>query len=167
MQGARVVHGHEDPRHRQFRVEAVPDLGDRVVEQREPAETEEFAFHRDEHRVGAGQRVDGEQPERGLAIDEYVVVAVEQRVEHASERLLASDFGDELNLGGRQVDVAGQKIEVLDACVDEDVVGGDPRVDENVVDGHVEVVVGDAETGRQRTLGVEIDEEHAATAFGE
>ena len=104
---------------------------------------------------------------RGLAIDEYVVVAVEQRVERASECLFASDFGDELDLGGRQVDVAGQKIEVLDTCVNEDVVGGDPRVDENVVDRHVEVVVGDTETGRQRTLGVEIDEEHAAAAFGE
>ena len=55
-------------------VEPVAHLVDGVDEQRDPAQREELALERDDHAVRAGQRVDGEQAERRLAVDQDVVV---------------------------------------------------------------------------------------------
>ena len=64
-----------------------------------------------------GERVDGEQAERGLAVDEHDVVVVEDRAQHAGQDLLAGDLADELHLGGGQVDVGRQDVEALDHVV--------------------------------------------------
>ena len=78
VQGAGVVHRGEDAVDLQARVEPVADLVDRLDEQGDAAQGEELALQRDDHAVRGGQRVDGEQAERGLAVDEDDVVVVER-----------------------------------------------------------------------------------------
>ena len=151
----------------QARIEPVVHLVDGVGEQRETTKAEILALHRDHHGIRAGQRVHGQQPQRGLAVDEDEVVPVEHRMQRAAECLLASHLGDELDLCGREIDVAGQQVEAVDAGTHEDVVGGGLRRDQQVVDRLVEFVVRDAQTGRQRTLRIEIDEQHASPVLGE
>ena len=135
VQGARVEHRGEDAQDVQVRVEPVAHLVDGVHQQRHAAQAEELAGQRDEHGVGAGQRVDREQAERGLAVDQHDVVAVEHRLERPAQRLLAADLEDQLHLGGRQVDVAGQQVHALDRRLSDHLVDLGVALHEQVVDG--------------------------------
>ena len=74
VQRARVVHRREHAVELDRRVQPVAHLVDRLDQQRDAAQGEELALERDEHAVARGQRVDGEQAERGLAVDEDDVV---------------------------------------------------------------------------------------------
>jgi hypothetical protein len=109
--------------------------------------------------VRGGERVDGEQTQRRLAVDEHDVVVVQHRLEHAGERLLAGHLVHQLHLGRGQVDVAGQQIHPRDAGLEHDVVDGDRLLHEQVVDGAVELQRVDAEADRQGALRVEVDQQ--------
>ena len=87
-----------------------------------------------------GQGVDGEQAERRLAVDEDDVVLVEHGAQHPGEDLLAGHLTDELDLGGRQVDVGRHEVEVRGAGVLDDVVDLVAALDEQVVDRRVELL---------------------------
>ena len=80
-----------------------------------PRMREELALQRDDDAVRGGQGVDGEQTERGLAVDEDDVVVVDDGAQHPGEDLLAGHLADELDLGGRQVDVGRHEVEVRGA----------------------------------------------------
>ena len=54
------------------------------------------------------------RPERRRAVDQDHVVAGPDLLQHPEQRLLAGHLRDQLHLGGRQVDVAGQDVQVLD-----------------------------------------------------
>jgi hypothetical protein len=92
-------------------------------------------------RRGRGQRVDGQQAQRGLAVDEDDVVVVHDRAQHPGEDLLAGHLADELHLGGRQVDVGRDEVEVpgTRVCTD-DVADVVAALDQQVVDRDVEVI---------------------------
>ena len=167
MQGSGVEHRDEDAAEGETEVESVAHLLDRVGEQRQTAQTEVLALHRDDHCVGAGKGVHGEQPERWLAIDQNDVVAVENGMQRPAEGLFASDFADELDLGGRQIDVRRQKVEVLDARTHQHILDRRVRRDQQVVDGLVELVMRHAETRGQRTLRIEVDKQYASPVLGE
>ena len=152
---------------RQLRVEPVVHLVDGVGQQRQAAQREVLALGRDDHAVAAGQPVDGEQAQRRLAVDQHVVVAVEHRVQRAGQRLFAADLVDQLDLGGRQVDVARHQVQPRHPGGDQHLVDRHPRLDQQVVHGVVELVVRHAETRRQRALRVEVDEQHPAAVLGE
>ena len=115
VQGARVVHGGEQALDHQLRVDPLLDLVDRLHEQRDSAQREELALQRHHHTVRAGQRVDREQAERGLAVDQDTSYRRAERFDHPAEHLLAAHLVDELDLRGGQVDVAGQQVHPLDA----------------------------------------------------
>ena len=132
-----------------------------------PAQREELALERHDHAVRRGQRVDGQQAEGRLAVDEDVVVVVDHRRQRAGQRLLAGDLADQLHLGRGQVDVAGQQVHPGDAGLEQDVVDGDPALHQQVVGGAVELVRLHAQADRQRTLRVEVDQQHPAPELGE
>ncbi len=167
VQGAPVVHRCEDPVDLQTGVEPVGDLLDRLHEQRHATHREELALERDDHAVRRGEGVDGEEPERGLAVDEDDVVVVEDRTEHTGQDLLAGDLADELHLGRREVDVRGQDVDVRHGRLLDDVVHVDAALDEQVVDGDVELVGAHPEPDREGTLGVEVDHEYLAAVLSQ
>ena len=88
-------------------------------------------------------------------------------MQHAPQGLLTSDLGDQLDLGGRKVDVAGQQVEAVDPSAHQHIVDGHTRFDQKVMDGQFQVVMLDAQSSRQRALGIEIHQEHSATVFGQ
>src|SRR5699024_7827502 len=69
------------------------------------------------------------------------------------------DLVDELDLCGGEVDVRGHEVEVLDAAGQDGVENRGGVVNEEVVDGDVQLLVADPQTGRERALRVEVDEE--------
>ena len=69
------------------------------------------------------------------------------------------DLVDEVHLGGREIDVRGDDVEVLDRRGDDRVVRVALGVQQQVVDGQ-HVVRVDAEAGRERTLRIEVDGQH-------
>src|SRR5699024_940043 len=95
--------------------------------------SEELGLEWDDHPVGGGQRVDGEQAERGLAVDEDDIVFVGHLRQGSGQHLLAGDFPDELDLGGREVDIGRQDVDVLEVGADDDLVRIQPRVHQQVV----------------------------------
>ena len=88
-------------------------------------------------------------------------------MQRPAEGLFASDFADELDLGGRQIDVRRQKVEVLDARTHQHILDRRVRRDQQVVDGLVELVMRHAETRGQRTLRIEVDKQYASPVLGE
>src|SRR5262249_5927328 len=124
-------------------------------------------LQRDEHAVGTGQRVDGEQSQGRLAVDEDVVVLLHRGAQQPGQRHLAGDLGNELDLGGGQVDVGRQQVQPVDVGLDADVVDGAVVTQQQVVDGQVEVVRVDAEPDRQGTLRVEVHQQHAPPVLGQ
>ena len=164
---ARVEHRGQDADDLEIGVEPVLHLVDGVHQQRDPAQREELAGQRDEDALGAGQGVDREQAERRLAVDEDHVVAIEHRLERPAERLLAADLGDQLHLGGRQVDVGREEVHPLDRGGADDVVDLDAALHEQVVDRGLQLVGLHAEADRERALRVEVHQEHPAAVLGE
>jgi len=72
-----------------------------------------------------------------------------------------------LDLGGRKGDVAGQEVEAVDSGSHQHVVYGHTWFDQEIVDGQFEVVMLNAQSGRQRALWIEIHQEHSTTVFGQ
>ena len=64
-----------------------------------------LALHGDDHRVGCRERVDGDEAQRGRAVDEDVVVFREEGFEHALHHRLAAFEVEHLDLGTYEVDV--------------------------------------------------------------
>src|SRR6202007_2425913 len=112
-------------------------------------------------------RVDGEQAERRLAVEHDHVVFGHERLQHPAEHVLPADLMDQLDLGAGQVDVARHQVHAGDTGLVQHVVGGDVALHEQVVDGVVDVVRLDAQPDGECALGVEVNQEHAATPFGE
>src|SRR5699024_10943374 len=134
-----IEHRDEDARQVQAGIDALTHLVDRVGEQCQSAQCEVFALHRDEHAVRTGQGVDGQQAQGRLAVDEHEVVPVQDRVQRPAQRLFATHLVDQLDLGGRQVDVRRDEIHPLDARAHQDLLGGDGVVHQEVVHGQVQL----------------------------
>ena len=167
VHGAAVEHGGQHAEDAQLGVEPVDDLVDRVGQQGDAAQREVLALQRDDDAVGGGERVDGEQPEGGRAVDEDEVVALAQRVEDALEGLLAGDLADELHLGGRQVDVGRHEVHAGHIGRQDDVVDVVLGAQQQVVDAPLEGVRVHSEAEGGRSLGVEVHEEHPASELGQ
>ena len=125
VQRAGVVHRGQNSLKLKSRVKPFLDLLDGVHQQRDTAQGEELALQRDDHAVRGGQRVDREQAERRLAVDEDEVVVGQHRREDPGQGLLAGHLVDQLDLGGRQVDVARQQVHAGDVGLEQDVVDRD------------------------------------------
>ena len=102
--------------------------------------------------VGRDQRVDGQQAERGRAVDEDQVVAAPYVSQRTPERQLSAHLAGENQLGLGEPEVGGQDV-VVDRVARGGLAAqhvGDRR---RRVRGHVEVV-------GEVALGIEIDAQH-------
>jgi hypothetical protein len=122
-------------------------------------------LHRDDHLARHCQRVDGEQPEARRAVEQHVVEVVLGGLELLLEDHLAAEHRDQLDLGGREVDRAGDKRDPVVDLVD----GLEEALvlDEDVVQrAHLGRRL-DAVVDREVCLGVEVDEADALPELGQ
>ena len=164
--GPGVVHREHDAADVERRVEVRLHQRDVAQQLTETLERVVLALDRDDHVVGRGQAVDGQQPERRRAVDEGEVVVVAHRVERPLELQLAGERRDQLDLGAGEVDGRRDDEEVLHARR-LDAVSSGRVVHDHVVDRALDVAVADAEAGRRVALGVEVDHEDPVAELGE
>ena len=108
---------------------------------------EKYSAHWDDDALGDGQRIDGQQAQRRLAVNDDEVVVIHHWAQRASEGLLAADFVDKLNLRSRQVDVGRNEVQAGDLGVMNGIADIGGVVDDEVVDRQVEFLMGNTETG--------------------
>lgn len=78
VDGAGVEPGHQDAVDRGVGLSRSRTLSTVSVSKARPRSEKNSQPGGDDHRIRAGERVDGEQTQRRLAVDEHVVVLVEQ-----------------------------------------------------------------------------------------
>src|SRR5664279_108719 len=83
-----VVHGEEYAVDGQIRVNALLDAVNGIQQLRKPFKGVVLALHGNEHRVGGGEHVDGEETERWGAVDEDVIISIANRRNRLSHRHL-------------------------------------------------------------------------------
>ena len=76
--------------------------------------SEVLALHGYDYRVGCCECVDGNQSERGAAVDEYIVVLVAYLVEHVLDDALAVFEVEHFNLGTHKVNVTWYDVKSVD-----------------------------------------------------
>jgi hypothetical protein len=162
-----VVHRRQNAIDLQSRVKAIADLVDGLHQECDAPHGEELALQRDDHAVGSGQRIDSQQPQRGLTVDQDDVVVVNERTKDTGQHHLAGNFADQLNLSRGQVDVGREDVEVLGAGVLDHVVDVVPSLDQEVVDRDIQLLDRDAQADRQGALRVEVDKKHLASTLRE
>ena len=101
---AGVVHHQDDGADLERRVEVLLHEVDVAQQLAQALEGVVLALDRDEHLGGRRQAVDGEQAERGRAVDEDEVVVVAHLLERPLEAQLTAEGRDELDLGAGQVE---------------------------------------------------------------
>src|SRR6266850_3176914 len=114
-------------------------------------------LHGDDHAGRRDERVQREQAERRRAIDEHVVVPVDDIArELVAQGHLAADRVEELDLGGRELERRWRDVDLLRLCRPDDRPKRDVRVDEDVRDAALDRVEVDTETHGEVCLGVEV-----------
>ncbi len=74
--GSVVVHGEEDALDLKWLIEGAFDAVDSVHELGDALQSKELALDGNQDAVGSDQRVEGEQIQRGRAIDEDIIEAI-------------------------------------------------------------------------------------------
>src|SRR5438132_3591051 len=165
---AAVVEGGQHPEHLELRVQARLHGLDDLEERRHALQRVVLGLHRDDHSVRAHERVQREESERGRAIDEDVVIALDDVLgELVAERHLAADRAEELDLGGGQLDVRRCDIEMLGLRVDDDRRERRLRLDEDVRHAALDGREVHAEADGEVRLRVEVDTEDGVPELGE
>ncbi len=157
----------------QRRVEGAANLLDRRQELRQAFEGEEFALQRHHHRIGGGERVDGEQIERRRAIDQHIgggVRIVGARGAVASQRVAqfigAVGVAGDFQLDPEQVHGRRRDGEARHRGRHGDVAQGFFPDQHLVARGDAGFAV-DAEPGRGVALRVEVDDENPLADRGQ
>ena len=163
VDGPRVEHGRQDALDLHSRVEVLTDHLERVLKLDQPPHGEILALYGDDHLVGRGQGVDGQQPEAGRRIDADEVVVVDHGRKRLLERALAADLRAHRDLGPGEVDRGDRDVDLAlgDHLANRDV------VDEHVVHARLDLVGIDALAHGQVPLRVEVDAEDAMAGLGE
>jgi hypothetical protein len=131
---------------------------------REALEGVVLALERQQHGVGGGECVQGQQPEGGRAVDQHVVVAVGDRGEGAGEALLAVRKGDELDLGADEVGARRRDLEELELRGSHHLEEA-RAADQGVVD--LGLRVDEAEAAAGVALRIEVHEQHRVLGRGD
>ena len=79
---------------------------------------QEVRLHGDDDLVGDGEGVEGQQAQARRAVEQHVVEVEVGGLEALLEELLAAQDADELDLGGGEVDRAGDEGDVVVDLVD-------------------------------------------------
>ncbi len=115
--------------------------------------------------VGGGQRVEGQHPEAGRAVEHDDVVVAPRGLEDLTQHELPGGPAEQDRLGARQVDGARQEVDAVLAGHDDLAQLG--LTQQDVVDRALDGVGVDAEAVGQAGLRVEVDEEDALAELGE
>ena len=125
-----------------------------------------LALDRDEHLLGGSEPVDRQQPERGRAVDQDVVVVVDDRLDRPAESGLPAERRHQFDLGAGQVEACRRDEQALDVGR-LDAVLQRHLVHQHVVHRGLEAAVLDAEPGRGVALRVEVDDQRPLAELGE
>ncbi len=167
--GALVVHRQHDALDLQRRIEVLLHGFDRLQKLRQTFEREELRLQRHEHGVRCGERVDGEDVQRGRAIDQHVIVAGAllfraERGERVAQAMLRAKRRHELGLDAREVRVGRDDEEARDFRWHHGA-RQRPVADENVIARDGAKLGADVEAGGGVALRVGV-EHHDALADG-
>jgi len=113
----RVEHGQHHAEDLELRVQHSAHQIERLLELPEAFERIVLALDRNEHRLGGGQRVHRQQPERRRAVDQQVIPVVGRRFEAGSQARFPGDLIHELHLGAREIDGCRHHRQVLNSRV--------------------------------------------------
>ena len=164
--GAVIVHGEQYAFDGELGVEGSADPFEVGDEFGDAFEGEVFGLHGDDEAVRGGEGVEREQIERGGAVEDDEVEAVEDGSEGVAKTRGAVVFGSEFDVGSGEVFAAGEEGEMFDLGGKQGLFGGGAGGEE-IVDGEPLVVAGKAEAGGAVGLGVAVDEENALAKKGE
>src|SRR3954451_22466956 len=109
--GAGVIEGGEQAEDPEVVVQLEPDRVDDLHQVVEALHRVELRLDRDDHAVRGDEPVDGEQPEVRGAVDERVVIAVRARSHCLAKYRFATERGEQLAPGAREVDVGGRDVD--------------------------------------------------------
>src|SRR5262245_52624094 len=107
-----VEHGEEHPLDAQGRVQVILHQADGGDELGQPLQRQVLALERNQDRVGRGQRVYGQKPERGRTVDEDEVVLLADGCDASLEATFPGHQPHELHLRPRQPLARRNQIEV-------------------------------------------------------
>ena len=144
------VQHHAEPL--QVRVEAVLGQLDHLERLLDALHREVLRLGRQQRVVGGDEGVDGQQPERGRAVDQHDVVVAGHGPQRLLERQLAPELAAEHQLGLGEPEVRRH-----DPAVDR--LGCLRMAGEHIADGGRRVRI-DVEVVREVALGIEVDGEH-------
>ena len=168
--GAVVEHREQDAFERKGRVEGCGDAVEGGHEFGDAFEGEVFGLHRDEQAICGDQSIEGEEVERGRAVEDDEWVFGADGLKGVAEAELAALGGDQLEVGADHVAGAGDETEVGNFGGECGLVGG-RLIEENVVDGQPGLIVGrgaaKAHAAGGVGLGVAVDEEGGDAFEGE
>ena len=138
-------------------IDGLLDPVDRVEQLRKALKCVVLALDRDEDRVSGGEHVDGEQAERGWAVDEDVVVAIAngcEGVPHGELTILAID---QLDLRAGEVWSGGSDVQMGELDRAKDYFVEWALADEGVVDRSGELFAFESDAARRISLRIAID----------
>jgi hypothetical protein len=132
-----------------------------------------LALDRDEHLIAGHERVERQQPQRRWAVDEDVVRPIfrwelrDVRLDGATEPVLASHDGDQLDLRAGQVDRRRDALQVGAGRRRVHDLAERAVADQCVVDRRRAHGVLDAECGARVALRIEVDHQRSQTVEGQ
>ena len=108
--GPRIEHRHDDAGQAQPGVHVLLDEPDVAEQLAQPLQRVVLALDRHEELLGGGERVHGQQAERGRAVQEHEVEGVLlERLDGLLQPQLARELAHELDLGAGEVDRGGDR----------------------------------------------------------
>ena len=161
--GPAVVHGEQDRRDPQRRVQVRLHQLDVAEQLAEPLQRVVLALDRDQHLVRGHHRVHREQAQRRRAVHEHVVrreLLHRVRLQRLLQAPLARDHRDELDLRAGQVDRRGHAVQVGGLGALRRGVGDADLTEEHLVHRGDAGAVVHAQRGARVPLRVEVDHEH-------
>ena len=147
----------------QVAIELGADRVDDLDEGGEALQGVVLGLDRDDHAVRRDEAVDGQEPEGRRAVDDHPVVAVAHGAldERLAKRVLATDRGEQLDLGGGELQCRRRDVDPLGRGRDDDRLQGCVRIVEHVGDRLLDLAEVDPEPDREIGLGVHVHREDA------
>ncbi len=119
-----IIHGQQESFDLESRLQSALDDSDGVEELGNAFEGEIFRLHWNDHGVSGSECVDGDNPERGGAVDEYIIIIILNRGQYSEERLFTFAAVHELHFRADQVDARANHVEAFDVRLDDAVEDG-------------------------------------------
>jgi hypothetical protein len=164
--GAGVVHGEDDAKDVEARVEHAAHQAERVAELGEAFESVVLALDRDQDGVGGGEAVHREEPKRGRAVEQDEIVFTGGGPKGAPQTCLPCKLADQLDLGPGEVNSRGDRGHAGDAGADARI-GQRDAVAQAIVRRHGVRRSVHADAARGVALGIHVNEEDLAIERGE